>query len=533
MESKNNHIIYNTSEANQFLNNILLVSIGVLLSFLFIRTTLPNTKSQNKFEELLDIIHKNYVDSIDHNDVESKAVNHLLNSLDPHSVYISKEDIQAANEPLVGSFSGIGVEFYIVHDTIVVVSPISGGPSELVGIKSGDKIVKINDTNVAGTKITNLDVFKKLRGEKGSTVKLTIQRNQNILPPIVLKRDDIKVKSVEQSLLIDSITGFIKINSFGENTYDEFYAQLSELNEKKIQNLVIDLRQNTGGFLEIAVRILDELIADKELLVYTKGLKYKREDFYSGKPGIFEKGKLVILIDEGSASASEILAGAVQDLDRGMVIGRRSFGKGLVQNQIELSDGSAVRLTVAKYFTPSGRNIQKPYKQVENYEDEVYERYKNGEFFNEKNQIITDTVIYLTKKGRKMKGGGGINPDIFVPLDTNYDFTSLSALRSFVPEYIYSNYSRLSSELHSFKTIKDFQKNYQLSAVFMSEFYNYAKKNGGKWDEKTKPNYEAKLKNQLKAFIARQYFKNEGYQFVLNEVDPMIARTKQYFSTSK
>jgi carboxyl-terminal processing protease len=533
LESKKNYINNNALEANQFLKNVLLVAIGVLLGFLFMRTTLPSAKTQNKFEELLDIINKNYVDSIDHNAIESKAVNNLLNSLDPHSVYISKEDIQAANEPLLGSFSGIGVEFYLVHDTIIVVSPISGGPSELVGIKSGDKIVKINDTSVAGVKITNLDVFKKLRGEKGSPVKLTIQRNNSILPAIILKRDDIKVKSVEQGLLIDSVTGFIKINSFGENTYDEFYTQLTELNQKKIQNLVIDLRQNTGGFLEIAVRILDELISDKQLLVYTAGLKYKREDFYSSKPGIFEKGKLVVLIDEGSASASEILAGAVQDLDRGMVIGRRSFGKGLVQNQIELSDGSAVRLTVAKYFTPSGRNIQKPYKQVENYEEEVYERYKNGEFFSEKNQIITDTITYLTKKGRKMKGGGGINPDIFVPLDTNYDFVSLSALKSFVPEFIYSNYSRLSNEIESFRDIKEFQKKYQLSPKLLSEFYEYAKLNGGKWNEKTKTNYELKLKNHLKAFIARQYFKNEGYQNIINETDPMISRTKQYLNTSK
>ncbi|MBL7790345.1 MAG: S41 family peptidase [Chitinophagales bacterium] len=520
-------------EANQFLKNILLIAIGILLGFLFIRTTLPNTKSQNKFDELLEIINKNYVDSIDYNAIESKAVNHLLNSLDPHSVYISREDIQAANEPLVGSFSGIGVEFYIVQDTIIVVSPISGGPSEMAGIKSGDKIVKINDTNVAGVKITNLDVFKKLRGVKGSSVKLTIQRNNSLLPAIVLKRDDIKVNSVEQGILIDSLTGFIKINSFGENTYDEFYTQLDELNKKKIQNLVIDLRQNTGGFLEIAVRILDELIPNKELLVYTNGLKYKREDFYSGKPGIFEKGKVAVLIDEGSASASEILAGAIQDLDRGIVIGRRSFGKGLVQNQIELSDGSAVRLTVAKYFTPSGRNIQKPYKQIENYEEEVYERYKNGEFFHEKNQITTDTITYLTKKGRKMKGGGGISPDIFVPLDTNYDFNSLAALRSYVPDFVYSNYERLSREFQGYKTILDFQKNYQLSTSVLSEFYIYAKKNGAKWNETTKLSYEAKLKNQLKAFIAKQYFKNEGYQNIINESDPIILRTRQYFNTSK
>jgi carboxyl-terminal processing protease len=532
LSSKPNYIIYNTLEANHFLKNILLIAIGILLGFLFIRTTLPSTKTPNKFDELLDIINKNYVDSIDYKAVEGKAVNHLLSSLDPHSVYISNEDIQAANEPLLGSFSGIGVEFYLVHDTITVVSPISGGPSELAGIKSGDKIIKINDTIVAGVKITNLDVFKKLRGEKGSTVKLGVQRNQTVLPAIVLKRDDIKVKSVEPAVMIDSITGFLKINSFGENTYDEFYTQLNALKSKRIQNLVIDLRQNTGGFLEIAVKILDELIADKELLVYTQGLKYKREEFYSGKPGIFEKGKLVVLIDEGSASASEILAGAVQDLDRGVVIGRRSFGKGLVQNQIELRDGSAVRLTVAKYFTPSGRNIQKPYKQVENYEEEVYDRYKNGEFFNETNQVSNDTVVYLTKKGRKVKGGGGIYPDFFVALDTNYDFNSLAALRSFVPEFIYSRYNSF-SYLGQYKSVNEFQNSFNVSPSLLNEFYQYAKNNGAKYNANNKSNYETKLKNNLKAFIAKQYFKSEGFQKIVNETDPMILKSKQYFTTSK
>lgn len=533
LDSKNKHLIYNALEANQFLKFILILAVGVLIGYSFNKTSRSPIKAPNKFDELLNIINKNYVDTIDYAAIENKAVNHLLNSLDPHSVYISYEDIQSANEPLVGSFSGIGIEFYIVHDTITVVSPIAGGPSEMVGIKSGDKIIKINDTLVGGVKTTNLDVYKKLRGPKGSSVKLLILRNHTLLPSIVIKRDDIRVKSVETGVLLDSVTGLIKINTFGENTYDEFYEQLSKLKAQKIQNLVIDLRQNTGGFLEVAVRILDDFIPNRELLVYTAGLKYKREDFYSEKQGIFEDGRLVILIDEGSASASEIVAGAIQDLDRGTVIGRRSFGKGLVQNQIELSDGSAVRLTVAKYYTPSGRNIQKPYKQVENYENEVYERYKNGEFFNENNQIITDTTTYYTKKKRKMKGGGGINPDIFVALDTNYDFVSLSTLRSFVPDFVYSNYDRLNVIMQPYTSFSSYQQNFQVNAQLLSEFYNYAAKNGASWNSKTQSTYESKLKANLKAFIAKQYFKNEGFQQVLNDTDPIILRTKQYFKTSK
>lgn len=533
MKSKHNYIIYNALEANQFIKNVLLIAVGLLLGFLFIRTTLPSTRTMNKFDELLNVIHKNYVDTIDPKAIENKAVNQLLNSLDPHSVYISREDIEAANEPLLGSFSGIGVEFYIVHDTITVVSPISGGPSEIAGIKSGDRIIKINDTVVAGTKIANSDVFKKLRGEKGSTVKLGILRNNTMLPSLVLKRDDIKVKSVEKGLRLNENTGYIKINTFGETTYDEFYEQLSDLNKLKIQNLVIDLRQNTGGYLEIAVQILDELIADKELLVYTEGLRYKKEKFYSGKSGIFEEGKVVVLIDEGSASASEIVAGAIQDLDRGTVIGRRSFGKGLVQNQIELRDGSAVRLTVAKYYTPSGRNIQKPYKQVSNYDEEIYARYQNGEFFDETKHQETDSTIYYSKKKRKLKGGGGIQPDIFVPLDTSYDALSFSVLRGLVPDFVYSRYGKLNTELKSYPTIESFISNYQVSNAMLNEFYQYSRNKEAKWNEKNNVRFESKLKNNLKAFIAKQLYNNEGFQKVVNETDPMILKAKQFLSSPK
>lgn len=524
---------YNASEANEFLRNVLLIALGVLISFLFVRNTLPQTKSSNKFDELLNIIQNYYVDTINIQNTEGKAVSTLLNSLDPHSIYISKEDIDAANEPLSGSFSGIGVEFYIVRDTIVVVSPISGGPSELAGIKSGDKIVKINDTGVAGTKISNADVFKKLRGVKGSTVKLSIERNNKLLPAFIIKRDDIVVKSVEKGIFIDSITGFIKINSFGEKTYDEFYDQLAYLKEKNIQNLIIDLRQNTGGFLEIAVQILDELIGGKELLVYTKGMKMQREDFYSGQRGLFENGKVAVLLDEGSASASEILAGAIQDLDRGAIIGRRSFGKGLVQNQIPLSDGSAVRLTVARYYTPSGRNIQKPYKSTDDYEEEVYNRYKNGEFFEETKQTTNDTVSYMTKGGRKVRGGGGIYPDYFVSLDTNYDYISLSALRSAVPDYVYSNFSRFSTDISQYRTLDEFIKKYNVTDKVLGDFYLYAENNGVKWNKNNKSNFEAKLKNNLKAFIAKQSYQNEGFQKVVNSSDPMISKSLQYFHSNK
>lgn len=516
---------YNEKDANDFLKNVLLIVMGLVISYLFVRTTLPHENSATKFDELLDIIHKNYVDTINLNSIENKAVNNLLNYLDPHSVYISKEDLQAANEPLEGNFSGVGIEFYIAKDTIIVVSPINGGPSELAGIKPGDKIIKINDTIVAGVKVTNADVFKKLRGPKETKVKVTILRGRNLLTPFVLKRDAIQVNSVEKGFKIDSTTGYIKINTFGENTYNEFYNELAALKKYNTSNLILDLRQNTGGFLEIAVAILDELINEKKLLVFTEGLHYSKEQYFTKKKGLFEDGKLIVLIDEGSASASEIVAGAIQDLDRGLIVGRRSFGKGLVQNQISLSDGSAVRLTVAKYYTPSGRNIQKPYKANEHYDEEIYDRYKSGELFNEEKQSTTDTVVYLTSNGRKVKGGGGIFPDYFVAIDTNFDYISLSNLRNLVPEYVYTNFDKFSTQIVNFKSIDEFVKNYSVDNTSLSNFYTYASQNGSKWNGKNKANYEVKLKQIIKSFIAKQFYQSEGFHKVQVQNDPMIVKS--------
>ncbi len=527
--------IFNEIEANQFLRNVLLIAAGLFLSFIFIRSNYSKESKPTKFDELLAIIKENYVDSIQIDYIEKNAVSRLLNSLDPHSVYISKDELKSANEFLEGNFSGVGIEFFIARDTIIVVSPISGGPSELAGIKSGDKIIKINDTLVAGVKISNADVYKKLRGERESKVKLTVMRGQKLLSSFVLKRDNIKVNSVEPAIMIDTNIGYIKINEFGENTYSEFYDQLVMLKiNPKFNSLVIDLRQNTGGFLEIAAAILDELIADRQLLVYTEGRHYPKEQFFSKKKGIFEHGKLAILIDEGSASASEILAGAVQDLDRGVIIGRRSFGKGLVQNQIPLSDGGAVRLTIAKYYTPSGRNIQKPYKSNENYEEEIYERYKNGEFFDETKELLNkDTTVYRTTKGRKVKAGGGIYPDYFVPLDTNYDFHNFSILRSVVPDFIYSNYQKFEPQIANYKSSDEFLRKYSITPKIMNEFYTYAKNNGAKWTENRKSSYEGKLKLTLKSFLAKQFYGSEGFYKSLNQTDNVILKAKNIFKTIK
>lgn len=513
----------NIEEAKRFLKNISLVVIGLILSYFFVSQSNVNQKP-SVYDELMQIIHNNYVDTVQIKAIEKNAVSNLLSALDPHSIYITKDELQAANEPLEGNFSGIGIEFYIARDTITVVSPIPGGPSELVGIKPGDKVIMINDTLVAGVKISNSRVFKQLRGIKDSKVKLTISRSGKLLTPFVIKRDNIRVNSIETSILLDSNTGYIKINSFGENTYAEFYEQLSKLKSNpNFNSLIIDVRQNTGGFLEIAVAILDELIADRQLLVYTEGLHYRKESFYTKKTGLFEEGDVTILIDEGSASASEILAGAIQDLDRGTVIGRRSFGKGLVQHQIPLSDGSAVRLTIARYFTPSGRNIQKPYKTNENYDEEIYDRYKNGEFFEHKSDA-NDTTYFLTKNGRKVKAGGGISPDIFVSIDTNYDYQNFLILRSFIPDFIYSNYDHFSPEANQYNGYEDFSKHYKVSTNDIQNFYAFAKNNGAKWSQQKKSSFEPKLASTMKAYIAKQFFGAEGFYHIMSKQDNVIQR---------
>lgn len=524
---------YNPVEATQFLRTVMLIASGLVVSYFFVQRTENKDPSLSKFDELLEIIEDRYVDTIRSTQIENRAVSNLLNNLDPHSIFISKEELDAANEPLNGNFSGVGIEFYIVQDTITVVSPIAGGPSELMGIKSGDKIWKINDTIVAGVKISNEAVFKKLRGIRGTKVKLSILRGQTALPPMVIQRDNIKVSSVEPAIMVDSMTGYIKINTFGENTDEEFTEQLTILKQNpKFQQLILDLRQNTGGYMEKAVAILDELISDNHLLVYTEGRKSRREEFRSKKNGLFESGKLAILIDEGSASASEILAGAVQDLDRGAIVGRRSFGKGLVQQQIPLSTGDAVRLTVAKYFTPSGRNIQKPYQGNEHYEEEIYDRYKNGEFFEEKKDSTVEAKQFYTLKGRKVKAGGGIYPDYFVALDTNYDYTNFSILRSLIPEYIYSHHTTFQNKVSSYPSLSAFLNTYQVSNDDLNAFYTYAKSKGTKWNTSRSASYENKLKSNIKSNIARYFYHSQGYLLSTASQDPVILKAKSILKTN-
>ena len=375
----------------------------------------------NKIEYLLNVINSQYVDSVDVEKLVEDAMPTLLSELDPHSVYIPAKDLEATNEELEGSFSGIGVQFSLQNDTVMVVGVVSGGPSEKIGILPGDRIVEINDSVFTGKDITNEKVMKTLRGQKGTDVKVGIRRStaSDILN-FNITRGDIPVHSVDATYMIDDNKGYIKISKFGRTTYNEMISSLAKLTSEGAQEYIIDLRGNSGGYLDIAINMINEFLPKDQLIVYTDGVHAARSEARSNGRGVFQKTPLVVLIDEWSASASEIFAGAIQDNDRGTVIGRRSFGKGLVQQQIPFSDGSAMRLTVARYYIPSGRSIQKDYKmgKDEEYGMDILNRFNHGEFYNQDSIKMNDSLKFYTSIGRPVYGGGGVMPDIFVPSDT-------------------------------------------------------------------------------------------------------------------
>lgn len=396
-------------------NTIIIVFTATLLSL----TTFGQGSSNlsiYKVVRFLQYVSSDYVDTINIDKLADDAIIEILRNLDPHSVYITKEDVRAMNEPLEGNFEGIGVEFNILNDTLMVVNPIPGGPSERVGIMAGDRIVDIDGTKVAGIGLKNSDVFKMLRGTKGTNVTVQIMRKGLAeLLEFNITRDRIPIYSLDAAYMVQPRIGYIKLNRFALTTEEEFLEALNKLKKERMQDLILDLRGNGGGFLNASVALADHFLDDNKLIVYTEGRTSPKTDFMSTRNGEFKKGRLVILIDEGSASASEIVAGAVQDWDRGIIIGRRSFGKGLVQNQLPLPDGSMIRLTVARYHTPTGRVIQKPYNfgELESYYNDLNIRYQKGEYFSVDSIAIPDSLKYQTlQKSRVVYGGGGIMPEI-------------------------------------------------------------------------------------------------------------------------
>lgn len=417
----------NLNKSNRFAPILLAlcVIIGILIGTFYTKHFSGNRLSiinsgSNRLNNLLRIIDDQYVDTVNIDSLVEKAMPQILSELDPHSVYISAKDVQAVADDLKGSFSGVGIEFTIREDTIHIQNVIAGGPAESAGLLAGDKIVAVDGKNFTGKQVTNSEAMRRLKGPKNTKVKLGILRyGQKEVKNFVVTRDDIETKSIAAAYMIDEEVGYIRIKSFGEKTYYEFLTALAQLSQEGFSNLVIDLRDNVGGLMSSAIRIANEFLPAKRMIVYTEGRKMKREEYLSDGRGSYQKIPLVVLINEGSASASEIFAGAMQDNDRATIIGRRSFGKGLVQQQIEFSDHSMIRLTIARYYTPSGRCIQKPYVdgKDKSYEEDLVQRYLHGEFFSQ-DSIQHKGPAFHTSIGRTVYGGGGITPDIFIPEDT-------------------------------------------------------------------------------------------------------------------
>ncbi len=494
-------------------------------------------KGLYKFKEIVSYIDRDYVDTVNTDKLMDDAITGMLEKLDPHTSYIPSKDIQLANAQLEGDFEGIGIEFQIIKDTIYVVSPISGGPSESLGLKSGDKIIKIDDKQAAGIKIGTQDVFKQLRGKKGTKVKVTIIRRGNKKPiDFVITRDKIPTYSVDASYMIDNKTGYIKVSRFAANTYVEFKQALVKLKGQGMTQLMIDLRDNPGGYLDRATKIVDELLAGNKLIVYTDGKesKYDQKIFAYNK-GDFEEGAIVILINEGSASASEIVSGAIQDNDRGIIIGRRSFGKGLVQMPIPLTDGSELRLTISRYYTPSGRCIQKPFgKNAEDYELDLLHRYQHGEFFHADSIKFTDTLKYYTKNRRVVYGGGGIMPDVFIPRDTSLYSHYLGDLfsKNVIREYTLNYTNEHKKELEAM-TLAQFKDNFEVSEKMLKEVIELGKRSDVKYTEKEFNRSKPLIKNNIKALIARGIWKNEGFYPIYNESDDVYKGALKYFEQAK
>ncbi len=485
------------------------------------------TGRMNKLDAVLAYINKSYVDTVDMRELIEDALPKILQELDPHSSYISAQEMKRVSEELEGHFSGIGVSFYVLKDTIVVTSIVPGGPSEAAGIKQWDRIVNVNDTCVANIEIANADILKKLRGEKGSEVKLGLKRDgESDLIDITVTRGDIPVNSVQVSFMQTEDIGYIKVGTFGFNTFNEFISALSKLKSQGAKSFIVDLRGNSGGSLEVVIAMVNEFLNKGDLIVYADGRSFPREDDYANGSGTCKNDDIVVMIDELSASASEIFAGAIQDHDRGLVVGRRSFGKGLVQSQRLLTDGSAVRLTVARYYTPSGRSIQRKYEKGKHdeYEMEAINRYMKGDYSDV--DSVSGLTPFSTLSGRTVYGGDGIMPDIFMPRDTvgiNSYYRSL-ANNDFIQEYamLYSDLNRNKlSEFSTYEELADFLQKQPLLINLVS----YADNNG----IRPRPYYIQQSKKlfeeQLVSYIVRNFFGEEGFYPVFLQGDSQFIKS--------
>ncbi|MFO7657731.1 MAG: S41 family peptidase [Bacteroidales bacterium] len=481
----------------------------------------------DKLTNILNLIEREYVDPVLKNELVEEAIPKILQGLDPHSQYIPKSELQNVNEPLEGNFSGIGIQFNMLNDTLVVISVIANGPSEKAGVLAGDRIIIVDKDTVAGVSMQSDSIVKKLRGPKGTDVNIFVHRkNVPELIPFDITRDNIPLYSIDVGYMVSGKTGFIKINKFSRTTFEEFTEAFNNLHRQGMKKLIIDLRNNGGGYMVTAVNIADQFLPGNELIVYTQGNAKGREEYRSNPGGYATDIKLAILIDEGTASASEILAGAIQDNDRGVIIGRRSFGKGLVQEQREFQDGSAIRLTIARYYTPTGRSIQKPYDHgLEDYYNDLNTRYFNGEFQYKDSIRFTDTVKYVTPKGKILFGGGGIMPDIFVPFDTAGVTDYLIQVRNKGLIYKFAlDYADLNrAKLEKLQSAKDYVK-YLTARNILNQFVDYAATEGVKPDQEEIAVSEKILENHLCAYIARNIIDNKGFYPIIQDIDNALQK---------
>jgi carboxyl-terminal processing protease len=503
----------------------LAVVLGILIGVFFsgsstnLLSLSKKPSQEQKIKKLINFIEQDYVDDVNTDNLLDGAITQMLSKLDPHSVYIPKENLQAVTENMQGNFVGIGVQFRMIKDSITVVQPIKGGPSIKAGIKAGDRILLADKDTLYGKDFKSGLVPKYLKGKPDTRIALQIYRKSNdSLFTVDIKRGKVNIKSVDLAYMLNDSIGYIKLDRFARNTYREFKSSINTLVDKGMTDLVLDLRGNGGGFIDIANRIIDEFLEDKKLMVFTKNNKNKVEEYFATSIGSFENGGLYVLIDENSASASEIVAGALQDNDKGIIIGRRSFGKGLVQIEMDLGDGSAVRLTTARYFTPTGRSIQKPYIKggKRDYYKDYQKRVKNGELLNKDSIKVIDSLKFKTPKGKIVYGGGGIIPDVFVAIDTTSYMSSFyfNSVNNFAFDYVDTNRKNLLNW-----TVTDFVAEFDADEVILDRYFSQIK-------DRVNPSFKTKesIKRYLKASIANVLFGDVGFYRIMHQDDKMLQK---------
>ncbi len=531
----------------------------LILHFKFAVFSQISNEQVYKFNRVMDLISMFYVDTIQENKLVEKAIISVLKDLDPHSIYVSKEDVDEMNEPLIGSFDGIGITYNLFHDTVYVLSTFQGGPSQRIGIQAGDRILSIENENIAGIGISSEMVKSRLEGTKGSAVNIIIKRNGITGDlPFSITREPIPIFSIDAAYQINQKTGYVKLNKFSATTIDEFNLIAKKLKKDGVENIILDLRDNGGGYLKTAIDLTDQFLDDKRLIVYTQGVSSPKAEYFSTSKGLFKDCRLVVLIDEGTASASEIFSGAIQDWDEGLIIGRRSFGKGLVQRPFHLMDGSLIRLTIARYYTPTGRLIQKPYTNgYDNYSNDLYKRMKHGEFYSSDSIHFSDSLKYLTlSEKRTVYGGGGIMPDIFIPMDTTsfpqfyQKIIKDGTLYDFILSYVDQNRNKLMKDYIGFEA---FKKSYQIDDEFLQSLVKYSileniqdkLSNEEMLAVEINKSFEipnsikifnldnSNVKNNLKALIARDLYGDKEYYEILNMTDDTFLKAVEVISNEK